>query len=130
MQFVESRLIGLKNDETGRELVLSFIESGGRKFAVDLHGVERLLIQELRQQNVVEELVHWTQKSDAVGLREAAFALVAGVAEAECDPRLAVVAQNIVDRVMRGELEMLEIRAVFGAQGIASFARMAVRSEE
>lgn len=124
MKFVESRLLGIQVSETGREVVLSFVDTQGEKFALQLHGVERLLANEVRQQNVVEEMTHWKHGGHAEGLREAAFALMTGVTEKDSAPPLAAVACAVVDRVVRGELEMLEISAVFGAQVLASFASM------
>jgi hypothetical protein len=126
MSFVESRLLGIQVDETGCEAVLSFVNTKGEKFALQLHGVERLLANEVRQQNVVEELTHWKRGDPVEGLREAVFALMTGSAEKDCSPQLGVVACAVVDRVVRGELEMLEISAVFGAQVLASFASMSV----
>ena len=129
MNFVESRLLGVHIDETGREVVLSLIDSSGTTFALQLHGVERLLINEMRQQNVIEDVTHWTRGEATAGLQEAAFALMAGAAEKDCGPQLAAVARGAVDKVARGELEMLEIGAVFGAQMLASFASMSVQPE-
>lgn len=40
--------------------------------------------------------------------------------------QLAAVAVSVVDRISRGELEMMEITAVFGAQVLASFASIKV----
>jgi hypothetical protein len=48
------------------------------------------------------------------------------VAEKDCAPQLAAVAREVVDRVTRGEIELMEISAVFGAQVLASFASMTV----
>lgn len=124
MRFMESRLLGAQIDETGREAVLSFIDPEGVRFTARLRGVERLLINEMRQQNVVEDMTHWKRGEDLSGLREAAFALMTGTAEKDCSPQLAVVARAAEDRVMRGELELMEITAVFGAQVLASFASM------
>jgi hypothetical protein len=129
MNFVESRLLGVHIDETGREVVLSLIDTSGTKFALQLHGVERLLINEMRQQNVIEDVTHWTRGESTAGLQEAAFALMAGAPEKDCGPQLAAVARGAVDKVARGELEMLEISAVFGAQMLASFASMSVQPE-
>lgn len=128
MGFVESRILGIKIDESGREVVLSLIDTDGAKFTVQLHGVERLLVNEVRQQNIIEELTHWARVGESESLREAAFALMTGVNEKECGAELAAVALNVVDRVVRGELEVVEITAVFGAQILASFASMAVQA--
>ncbi|HVZ42321.1 MAG TPA: hypothetical protein VHA82_00815 [Ramlibacter sp.] len=124
MRFIESRLLGIQIDEAGREVVLSFIDSQGRRFAVQLHGVERLLVSEMRQQNVVEAVTQWKRGGSPVGLREAAFSLMTGVDEKDCAPELAMVAREVADRVVRGDLELMEVNAIFGAQVLASFASM------
>lgn len=128
MNFVESRLLGIQIDETGREVVMSLIEASGARFALQLHGVERLLINEVRQQNIVEDLTHWKRGAPSVALRQAAFALMAGVPEKDCGVELVAVARSVMDRVVRGELEMIEISAVFGAQALASLRSMTVRT--
>ncbi|WP_162572211.1 hypothetical protein [Variovorax sp. PBL-H6] len=127
MNFIESRLLGVRVDEMGREASLSINEKSGARFDLELHGVERLWVNELRQQNIIEDMVHWTAGEATADLREAAFFLMTGVAERDCGVQLAQVASTVVDRVVRSELEMLEITAVFGAQVIASFASMTVR---
>ncbi len=128
MDFVESRILGIQIDQSGREVELSLIDTAGAKFTVQLHGVERLLVNEVRQQNIIEELTHWARVGESESLREAVFALMTGVSEKECGSELAAVALNVVDRVVRGELEVVEITAVFGAQVLASFASMAVQA--
>lgn len=72
MKFMESRLLGIEIDKAGREVVLSVIDTNGVQIALELHGVERLLINELREQNVIEEVTHWTRGQSTVELREAA----------------------------------------------------------
>ena len=129
MELVESRLLGVQVDEKGREVLLSIIDASGAKCVLALHGVERLLVNELRQQNVIEEMRHWTLGGEGPGLREAAFYLMTGVAESECGPQLTTVACSVIDRVIQGDLEMMEITAVFGAQVLALFVSMTVRSE-
>lgn len=111
-------------DETGCEVVLSMRDTEGTKFAVELHGVERLLVNELRQQNVVEAMTHWKRGGPLDGLRDAAFALMTGAVEEDCSSQLAAAACAVVDRVVGGELELMEISAVFGAQLLASFTSM------
>ena len=127
MNFVESRLLGIQIDETGRHVVLSFIDTACAKFSFELNDVERLLINEVRQQNVMEGMTHWTQRAPSEGLREAAFALMTGATEKDCAPALVAVALNVVDRVVSGEISILETRAVFGAMILASFGSMSLR---
>lgn len=127
MEFMESRLLGIQVDEAGCDVVLSVIDATGTKFALELHGVERLLVNELRQQNVIEAMTHWARGEPTVELREAAFILMTGATENDCGSQLAAAAYKVVDRVSTGELEMMAITAVFGAQVLASFASMTVR---
>ena len=86
MKLMESRLLAVEIDKAGREAVLSVIDTNGVQIALELHGVERLLINELREQNVIEEVMHWTRGQFTVELRDAAFALMTGVAEKDCGP--------------------------------------------
>ena len=129
MEFIESRLLGVQIDKTGHEALLSIIDTSGIQFTLKLYGVERLLVNELRQQNVIEEMTHWTKGGSEADLREAAFYLMTGGVEKDCGPQLAMVASSVVDRVVRGELEMMEITAIFGAQILASFASMTIQPE-
>lgn len=72
-------------------------------------------------------MTHWTHGEPTAELREAAFILMTDVTENDCGSQLAAVAHKVVDRVSSGELEMMAITAVFGAQVLASFASMTVR---
>jgi hypothetical protein len=124
MKLMESRLLAIRIDDSGHEVVLSFIDTQGVRFSLQLHGVERLLVNEMRQQNVVEELIHWKRGVHLDAVREAAFALTTSASETDCTAQMAAVALEVADRVVRGELEMLEISAIFGAQVLASFSSM------
>jgi hypothetical protein len=124
MQFMESKLLGIQIDETGREAVLSFIDAGGVKFTMNLHGVEKIVINEFRQQNVIENMKHWRRTNELSEMRAAAFTLITGAVEKNCSPQLAMVVQDVENRIMSGELELMEITAIFGAQIIALFTSM------
>lgn len=126
MEFIESRLLGVQIDKMGDGASLSIIDANGTQFTLKLHGIERLLVNELRQQNVIEEMTHWTIGRSEAGLREAAFYLVTGGGEKDCGQQLATVASSVVDRVVCGELEMMEITAIFGAQILALFKSMTI----
>jgi hypothetical protein len=111
----------------GRHVVLSFVGASGAKFLLELIGVERILVTEMRQQNIMEAMTHWVRGSPSDGLREAAFALMTGVDEKDCAPALLEVVQGVIDRVARGELSMIETHAIFGAQILATFSSMVTR---
>lgn len=126
INFVESRLLGIEIDDSGREISLSIINVTGNKIVLELHGVERFIAHEIRQQNIIERITHWKRGGQFAGLREAAYFL-AGMAESDCKSGLDVVS-SMVNRVMQGEFEMMEITAIFGGQIIASFSSLTVRS--
>ena len=48
MNFVESRLLGVKVDDSGREISLSITCANGDRVVLDLRSVERFLIHEMR----------------------------------------------------------------------------------
>jgi hypothetical protein len=129
MNFVETRLLGVRIDDTGREASFSIIDADGARSSLQLKGIEKLLVTDFRQQNIIEEMTHWTRGAPTAALREAAFFLMTGVAEEDCDSRLATIAQDVVLRVAQGELELMEITAVFGAQVLASFSSMIIQPE-
>ncbi len=129
MNFVESRLLGVKVDDSGRKISLSITCGNGDKVVLDLHGIERFLVHEMRQQNIIENLTHWEKGEQSIDLREAAYFLMTGMAEIDCESQMGAIANSAIDRVMQGELEILEITAVFGAQVIASFKSLTVRLE-
>ena len=124
--FTESRLLGVRVDEKQQEAVLSIVDTGGTEFIVRLCGLEKLLVEEFRQQNVIEEMRHWRVGALEGDWREAVNFLIAGAASTDSDPQLAKVVAAVVDRIARGELELIEISAVYGAQVLASFASMAI----
>jgi hypothetical protein len=124
MNFVESKLCGIHIDDSAHGVELSLAEAGGRRFTLKLRGVDKLLVNELRQQNTIQDVVHWTSERSHTGLRQAAFALYVDAEEAACSPAQVAVVLKVVERVQRGGLEMMEISAVYGAQMLASFESM------
>lgn len=129
MNFVESRLVGVEIGDAERETVFSLVEVGGKRFTLKLHGVDKLLVSEMRQQNIIEDLTHWTIGESSPALRESAFVLFAGTEERACSREMAAVVEKALDRVTRGELELLEITAVYGAQVLAAFASMTLQPD-
>ena len=129
MNFVESRLLGVQIDESRQEVSISGKNSIGKNFELKLHGVEKIIVNDFRQQNIIEDMTHWTVSASAsdVALRESVFFLMTGATESDCNSKLFQVALAVIDRVITGELEMLEITAIFGAQVIASFTSMNIR---
>lgn len=128
MEFIESRLTGVRIDKTGREASLSITQRNGSELTLNLHGVEKLLINELRQQNIIEEVTHWTNEIPKNKLREAASYLVTGGICKDEGSELMIAVDQLVHKVVNGEIEMLEITAIFGAQILASFASITIKS--
>lgn len=125
-EFCRKQIAGIEIDDSDYEISLSIINVTGNKIVLELHGVERFIAHEIRQQNIIEDITHWKRGGQFAVLREAAYFLT-GMAESDCESGLAVVS-SMVNRVMHGELEMMEITAIFGGQIIASFSSLTVRS--
>ena len=124
---IESRLVGVTIEEDGRLLALSFIKTDGARLLIALQGVERFLLSEMRNQNVVESVTTWSGCCATEELRDTAFALIAGRPEADCDQRFVPVVDEILGRVARRGLVFLELRAIYGAEVLACAESIAVQ---
>jgi len=126
MDFIEHRILGIQIDESGRECIVSIAGPSAARYNLTLNNVERLLVTEMRQQNVIEEVIHYEKASDPERVQQAAIALVAVSNSASHTHELDTAVQGLAAKVIQGETEMLEITAVYGAQLLASFESMSV----
>ncbi|WP_146749257.1 hypothetical protein [Paracidovorax anthurii] len=129
VSFIESRLVGVGLNKNGKELTLFITLKGGTDVAIEMHNVDKLLINEFRQSNIIDEVNHWTHESCTDELRQAVFYLTTGRSEDECDCKMLSVATNALECINRGEMEIMEITAIFGAQILASFSSMTIRQK-
>ena len=119
MKFLESRLLGVETFWSKRRAVLSFANAADDRFELKLNGVERLLVNEMREQNIVDEITLWNDKNLTHKAREAAFYLTTGIHENQCDSSQKRVALEAYARVENGDFQLLEISAIYGAQILA-----------
>lgn len=125
--FIESRIIGVSIGETGKEVDITLAGTDGHRYLLGIVGVDRLLVSELREQNVIEEMTHWHHVKNGSDIREQVFFLVAGCSERYCDANLIPIVEKKIDQVLSGNLELLEITAIAGANVLVTFASLKVQ---
>ena len=55
-----------------------------------------------------------------------AFTLACGLSEAEASPQGAAAAEALIGKTLRGEIQLLELVPIYGAQVLASFKVMTI----
>lgn len=113
-EFVESQLLFVKCLEKGKCVELTFSLPGGIERIVRAEGVSRMLIQEMREQNVVEyiDLFDSTRTS---GELELAVKMLVVPCECEDPGVFAPVIESIINQIVVGEQVLLSITPVYGA---------------
>jgi hypothetical protein len=123
---VESRIIGVSIGETGKEVDITFVGTDGHRYLLSIGGVDRLLVSELREQNVVEEITHWKCVQNGGEIREQVFLLVAGCPERYCDVNIVPIVERKIHQVLSERLELMEITAIAGASVLITFVSLKV----
>ena len=115
----ESRLLGISTSSGERSASLSLRTIDGVLITLKVSELERMLVSEMREQNIVDEVVEWTGKRIDPSVLASLFFLLANTDEQNCNPVLADKVRETYAKVSRGELILLEISAVYGAQVLA-----------
>lgn len=123
-RIVESKIEGIKLTDNGKTAQLDLVSFEGEKATLTLHDVDRIRIDQFREQNIVESIAHWNEHFPQDGLREVAFDLITGRMEGECTDGQKIVVAEFVKAVMDGEREAIAISGVYGAEMLASFGFM------
>jgi hypothetical protein len=121
--FMESRLLGVALNDNNSEVKLSFVDTSARSFSIKLKGIDRLRVDGFREQNVIENFAYWANGQSA-GLREAVFDLISGRKELECSSEQRAIAESLVSAICNGEVAMLSLTAIYGAEVLATFQSM------
>lgn len=126
MQITESKLLGIKINDSGEEVELTILDIRGKLFTIKLHNVEKLIITEFRQQNIIDYMTHCKIGSIKKEIEDIAIFLAPRNLIDEEKSKSNTVAEDITNRVTLGKLELIEITSIFGAQIIASFSSMSI----
>lgn len=119
VNLVESRLLEIKLDVDGKNASIVLATTLDARVHMSLAGIKRLLVSELREQNIIESFDCWTGSTQCARAREAIFYLVAGCPETDCEPSIKEVVQEQYAEVLSGRLHLVELAAIYGAQVLA-----------
>jgi hypothetical protein len=115
----ESRLLGVSTSSGERSASFSLRTTDGVLVTLKAIELERMLVSEMREQNIIDEVIEWTGKRIDPSVLASLFFLLANTDEQNCNPVLAETVRETYAKVSRGELILLEISAVYGAQVLA-----------
>jgi hypothetical protein len=116
---IESRLTAAKILDGGKKIEISLSNSLGVPKEIVLEGVDRFLLTEMREQNIVESVCVWRALDDNGQLQCAVAELVLGNAGVECEESVRQIINGVISSVECGEKILLEIRAIYGAEVLA-----------
>lgn len=119
--FMESKLLGFDIDESGKGAIFRLRLQNAQHINISINGIERLLITEIRDQNVIEYIYILPENEDKQLLRESAFWLFGNSSEECCLEKIKPFVENAIDRVKSGDLMLMDVTAIYGAQVLAAF---------
>lgn len=112
----ESWLSGVETDAQRKDALLNF-SKGGRRWQMSASGVQRILIEEFLEQNVVEEIVLFDTNSKAEAYPDLLAQLLfrRETASELAEPEFKTVHDATMRQIQAGELLLLQVRPVYGA---------------
>ncbi|MDN7466124.1 hypothetical protein [Burkholderia gladioli] len=118
--FVEARIVGIEVDQDAKTATVKIDGRQCRYCTINLQGVERLLVNEFRENNVIDNVKLW--KTDGLGLREALAVLISSSNELAQQAVFGSEIERSRNQVASSTHVLLEIEPVYGA-GIIAFAQ-------
>lgn len=127
IDFMESKLLGFDLDDPGKAAIFRIRLQNTKRINISINGIERLLITEIRDQNVIENISFWPGNEDIQLLRESAFWLFGNSSEECCLEEIKPFVEKSIDRVKSGDLILMDVTAIYGAQVLAAFLSMDIK---
>lgn len=122
INFMESKLVGFSVSNSRKEVSVTVKLIGAKMLKITMYGVEKFVMNEVREQNIIEEIYLWPENSDRQLLKEAAFWLFGNSSEENCIETVRPSVQKAVDRVINGDLMLMDAKAIYGAEFLAAFS--------
>jgi hypothetical protein len=112
---VEARITGISLSGEAKSVAITlWRESTGFTTLTGL-GVERLLVNEFREQNVVDRVVLWDAAADPDEYRQSLGTLISGGGENEMVAAFLPLIENEIACILSGQKVFVEIEPVYGA---------------
>jgi len=121
---MESRFLGFEISKSGKNASFKIRLTDSNIVSINIYGIEKLIINEVREQNIIEEISFWPGNSDRDALRAAAFWLFGNSPEEDCVEAIKSNVQASIDRIVNGDLMLMDGVAIYGAEVLAAFLSM------
>lgn len=115
---VEARITALAVSNDGKEVTVTMSKAGGM-FMLVLHGVDRFVANEFRQQNVVDRVLLRDANCDLASIHESLGVLVAGSDKPSNWEAYSEAIKHETESILSGYRIIVEIEAIYGVSVIA-----------
>ncbi len=117
--FIESHLTGIAIEDSHRLIRVYLRDTTHQRSIITISGVDRFVVNEMRETNIVECISCWGALSSDSDYREPLVWLMTGKQDGDSNGAFAPLLDKTKDSIRKGEKVLLEIEPVFGAQLIA-----------
>lgn len=122
--FVEARMMGVSLMNDKNELRISFRGHEAKRFVLLAEGVDRCVVTDFREQNIVDRVHRWDSTSELGRYRESLVMLITGANTESADPAWQASISKEISAIQAGQKVFVEIEPVYGA-AVAILARSA-----
>lgn len=113
--FVESRITAISVDDAKSALEISFRAQDRSVFVLVANEIDRLLVSEFREQNIVDRAHFWDSTSLSSDYRSSLVELLFGANETEISLDLRPLVQQAIDEIQSGDKVFFEMESLYGA---------------
>jgi hypothetical protein len=124
----EARLTSIDVSDDRASCALSLRTIAGVPVTLRAEGLVRLVVDEFREQNIVDRVTVWGSGGDPADYREALTRLLTGREADLSDPAWAPVLAKGFEAIQRGDQVLVELEPVFGAAITILAARVSVQA--
>lgn len=117
--FVEGYVTGVVNNDLDKVVEIFLRDRARATFVIRLRGVERLLVDEMRQQNIIDNIRLWKGRNGGDDLHSAVSWLVSGSGDEVWAKQFSSEILQVEELVRHQERVLLRIEPVYGATVVA-----------
>lgn len=129
-KFIESHLTGVAIDDSQRLIRIYLRDVAHQRSIITISGVDRFVVNEMRETNIVECISCWNARSSDADYREALAFLITGKYDDDIDAAFELLIDKASESICKGEKILLEIEPIYGAQVIALAAGISIESNK
>lgn len=118
-EFVEGHVTGVVVNDREKTAEIALRSNTKGQFIIRLQGVERLLVDELREQNIINNIRLWNSSDTVPDYHGVVACLVSGKDDDTWAEQFASAIQEVERYIANGEQVLLTIEPVYGATIVA-----------